>query len=158
MDAPIDDDTKRTVQKIPLLATRAGPRDGADWTTRLKEEYLALIQVCARAARGGVEIGRRRLTCPGNAVRQNEQGGGQRLVHDRVQQDRHEVRSVCRRAERTTGNELTETWVCDGGIDGRANAGRSTTAFATSSTWSSRCDRLAFDSVSIRELGSCTDE
>ncbi|TYZ56930.1 hypothetical protein PybrP1_001913, partial [[Pythium] brassicae (nom. inval.)] len=44
MDAPIDDDTKRTVQKIPLLATRAGPRDGADWTARLKEEYLALIQ------------------------------------------------------------------------------------------------------------------
>lgn len=44
MDAPIDDDTKRTVQKIPLLSTRAGPRDGADWTVRLKEEYLALIQ------------------------------------------------------------------------------------------------------------------
>lgn len=45
MDAPIDDDTKRTVQKIPLLATRAGPRDGENWTKRLKEEYLALIQV-----------------------------------------------------------------------------------------------------------------
>lgn len=45
MDAPIDDNTKRTVQKIPLLATRAGPRDGENWTKRLKEEYLALIQV-----------------------------------------------------------------------------------------------------------------
>ncbi|RLN05893.1 hypothetical protein BBJ28_00007591 [Nothophytophthora sp. Chile5] len=44
MDAPIDENTKRTVQKIPLLATRAGPRDGEDWTKRLKEEYLALIQ------------------------------------------------------------------------------------------------------------------
>lgn len=48
MDAPIDDDTKRTVQKIPLLVTRAGPRDGDNWTKRLKEEYLALIQVRAR--------------------------------------------------------------------------------------------------------------
>jgi hypothetical protein len=45
MDAPIDDSTKRTVQKIPLLTTRAGPRDGEEWTKRLKEEYLALIQV-----------------------------------------------------------------------------------------------------------------
>ena len=47
MNAPIDDNTKSTVQKIPLLVTRAGPRDGEDWTKRLKEEYLALIQVCA---------------------------------------------------------------------------------------------------------------
>lgn len=45
MDAPIDENTKRTVQQIPLLTTRAGPRDGESWTTRLKEEYLALIQV-----------------------------------------------------------------------------------------------------------------
>ncbi|OWZ10271.1 Ubiquitin-fold modifier-conjugating enzyme 1 [Phytophthora megakarya] len=44
MDAPIDEQTKRTVQQIPLLTTRAGPRDGEDWTKRLKEEYLALIQ------------------------------------------------------------------------------------------------------------------
>lgn len=44
MDAPIDESTKRTVQKIPLLTTRAGPRDGEQWTKRLKEEYLALIQ------------------------------------------------------------------------------------------------------------------
>ncbi|KUF92629.1 Histone-lysine N-methyltransferase ATX3 [Phytophthora nicotianae] len=44
MDAPIDENTKRTVQKIPLLTTRAGPRDGESWTKRLKEEYLALIQ------------------------------------------------------------------------------------------------------------------
>ncbi|OQR99148.1 Ufm1-conjugating enzyme 1 [Achlya hypogyna] len=44
MDAPIDDGTKRTVQQLPLLATRAGPRDGAAWIDRLKEEYTALIQ------------------------------------------------------------------------------------------------------------------
>lgn len=44
MDAPIDEQTKRTVQQIPLLATRAGPRDGEAWTARLKEEYLSLIQ------------------------------------------------------------------------------------------------------------------
>eukprot|EP00947_MAST-08B_sp_MAST-8B-sp1_P001651 g1651.t1 len=38
-----DSNTKKTVQKIPLLKTRAGPRDGEAWTTRLKEEYMALI-------------------------------------------------------------------------------------------------------------------
>ena len=39
-----DTQTKRSVQKIPLLKTRAGPRDGAEWVKRLKEEYAALIQ------------------------------------------------------------------------------------------------------------------
>ncbi|THF96682.1 hypothetical protein TEA_004773 [Camellia sinensis var. sinensis] len=29
--------------KIPLLSTKAGPRDGAAWTQRLKEEYKSLI-------------------------------------------------------------------------------------------------------------------
>ncbi|KAG9404755.1 Ubiquitin-fold modifier-conjugating enzyme 1 [Aphanomyces cochlioides] len=43
MDAPIDEGTKRTVQKIPLLTVRAGPRDGEEWIKRLKEEYTALI-------------------------------------------------------------------------------------------------------------------
>lgn len=51
MDAPIDENTKRTVQQIPLLTTRAGPRDGEEWTKRLKEEYLALIQVGSSVAR-----------------------------------------------------------------------------------------------------------
>jgi hypothetical protein len=40
----IDAGTKRTVQRIPLLTVRAGPRDGARWVDRLKEEYTALIQ------------------------------------------------------------------------------------------------------------------
>lgn len=31
------------MQKIPVLKTRAGPRDGDKWTERLKEEYKALI-------------------------------------------------------------------------------------------------------------------
>ncbi|EQC31613.1 hypothetical protein, variant [Saprolegnia diclina VS20] len=44
MDSPIADGTKRTVQKLPLLTTRAGPRDGDAWIARLKEEYTALIQ------------------------------------------------------------------------------------------------------------------
>ena len=29
---------------IPLLKTKAGPRDGEAWMARLKEEYLALIK------------------------------------------------------------------------------------------------------------------
>jgi len=32
------------IQRIPLLTTRAGPRDGAQWVERLKEEYNALIR------------------------------------------------------------------------------------------------------------------
>eukprot|EP01063_Lacrimia_lanifica_P005341 TRINITY_DN13115_c0_g1_i1.p2 TRINITY_DN13115_c0_g1~~TRINITY_DN13115_c0_g1_i1.p2 ORF type:complete len:161 (+),score=62.63 TRINITY_DN13115_c0_g1_i1:68-550(+) len=36
-------DIKGTVKKIPLLKTKAGPRDGEQWTQRLKEEYEALI-------------------------------------------------------------------------------------------------------------------
>ena len=43
-DAPIDEATKKTVQSIPLLSIRAGPRDGETWVERLKEEYQALIQ------------------------------------------------------------------------------------------------------------------
>ena len=59
--APFDATTKKVVQKIPLLKTRAGPRDGDKWTQRLKEEYQALIryaratllpttELCTRAA------------------------------------------------------------------------------------------------------------
>eukprot|EP00397_Hematodinium_sp_SG-2012_P061069 GEMP01080349.1.p2 GENE.GEMP01080349.1~~GEMP01080349.1.p2 ORF type:complete len:124 (+),score=26.03 GEMP01080349.1:54-425(+) len=36
--------TKATVEKIPLLKTRAGPRDGEQWVERLKEEFVALIK------------------------------------------------------------------------------------------------------------------
>lgn len=32
------------MQKIPLLTVKAGPRDGADWIERLKEELAALIK------------------------------------------------------------------------------------------------------------------
>lgn len=38
-----DPNTKSTLTQIPLLTTKAGPRDGAAWTSRLKEEYKALI-------------------------------------------------------------------------------------------------------------------
>lgn len=38
-----DPNTKSTLTQIPLLSTKAGPRDGAAWTQRLKEEYRGLI-------------------------------------------------------------------------------------------------------------------
>ncbi|KAF4362478.1 hypothetical protein F8388_019761 [Cannabis sativa] len=38
-----DPNTKSTLTQIPLLTIKAGPRDGAAWTQRLKEEYKALI-------------------------------------------------------------------------------------------------------------------
>eukprot|EP00270_Netrium_digitus_P019486 TRINITY_DN7693_c0_g1_i1.p1 TRINITY_DN7693_c0_g1~~TRINITY_DN7693_c0_g1_i1.p1 ORF type:complete len:180 (+),score=17.10 TRINITY_DN7693_c0_g1_i1:396-935(+) len=39
-----DTGTKATVQTIPLLTVKAGPRDGELWKKRLKEEYQALIK------------------------------------------------------------------------------------------------------------------
>ncbi|XP_050436380.1 ubiquitin-fold modifier-conjugating enzyme 1 [Adelges cooleyi] len=38
------DKTKQTVKSIPLLKTKAGPRDVDLWPQRLKEEYQSLIQ------------------------------------------------------------------------------------------------------------------
>ncbi|CAJ1020264.1 Ubiquitin-fold modifier-conjugating enzyme 1, putative [Leishmania lindenbergi] len=34
---------RASVSRIPLLKTKAGPRDGDKWTARLKEEYASLI-------------------------------------------------------------------------------------------------------------------
>lgn len=41
----MDEGTKSTVSKLPLLTVRASPRDKEAWTARLKEELTALIQV-----------------------------------------------------------------------------------------------------------------
>ena len=41
----VDEGTKSTLKSIPLLKTKAGPRDGELWVQRLKEEYQALIKV-----------------------------------------------------------------------------------------------------------------
>lgn len=35
--------TKETVKRIPLLTTKAGPRDKGEWEGRLKEELRAII-------------------------------------------------------------------------------------------------------------------
>ena len=40
----VDAGTKDTVQKLPLLSSTAGPRDGDEWIARVKEEYRALIE------------------------------------------------------------------------------------------------------------------
>ncbi|GFV82649.1 ubiquitin-fold modifier-conjugating enzyme 1 [Trichonephila clavipes] len=40
----VDEGTRKTLSKIPLLKTKAGPRDKELWPIRLKEEYQALIQ------------------------------------------------------------------------------------------------------------------
>ncbi len=37
--------TSTTLSNIPLLKTRAGPRDKELWVQRLKEEYQAMIKV-----------------------------------------------------------------------------------------------------------------
>lgn len=41
----VDECTKKTLNNIPVLRTRAGPRDKDAWLQRLKEEYQALIKV-----------------------------------------------------------------------------------------------------------------
>lgn len=41
----VDANTKKTLQSIPLLQTKASPRDKDLWIQRLKEEYQALIKV-----------------------------------------------------------------------------------------------------------------
>merc|ERR1712004_251277 len=40
----VDATTKKALAQIPLLKTKAGPRDGELWVQRLKEEYQALIK------------------------------------------------------------------------------------------------------------------
>uniref|UniRef100_A0A2P2HWK6 Ubiquitin-fold modifier-conjugating enzyme 1 n=1 Tax=Hirondellea gigas TaxID=1518452 RepID=A0A2P2HWK6_9CRUS len=40
----VDTGTKKTLSSIPLLKTKAGPRDKDQWVNRLKEEYHALIK------------------------------------------------------------------------------------------------------------------
>lgn len=42
----VDANTRKTLSGIPLLQTKAGPRDKELWVQRLKEEYQALIKVC----------------------------------------------------------------------------------------------------------------
>lgn len=41
----MDQGTIREVSKLPLLSVQASPRDSDGWTSRLKEELTALIQV-----------------------------------------------------------------------------------------------------------------
>ena len=40
----MDGSIEAVAKKIPLLTVSAGPRDGAAWVERLKEEYVALIK------------------------------------------------------------------------------------------------------------------
>ena len=41
----VDSGTKKALAQIPLLKTKAGPRDGDLWVQRLREEYQSLIKV-----------------------------------------------------------------------------------------------------------------
>ena len=45
----VDETTRKQLSSIPLLKTKAGPRDGELWVQRLKEEYQALIKVLVDA-------------------------------------------------------------------------------------------------------------
>lgn len=40
----MDPQVRESVSRIPLMKTKAGPRDGDNWTQRLKEEFASLIQ------------------------------------------------------------------------------------------------------------------
>uniref|UniRef100_A0A8D8FD90 Ubiquitin-fold modifier-conjugating enzyme 1 n=1 Tax=Culex pipiens TaxID=7175 RepID=A0A8D8FD90_CULPI len=41
----VDEGTRKTLSSIPLLQTKAGPREKDLWVQRLKEEYQALIKI-----------------------------------------------------------------------------------------------------------------
>lgn len=41
----VDAETRKSLGQIPLLKTKAGPRDSALWPQRLKEELTSLIEV-----------------------------------------------------------------------------------------------------------------
>jgi ufm1-conjugating enzyme 1 len=40
----VDESTRKSLANIPLLKTKAGPRDKEEWPERLKEEYCSLIK------------------------------------------------------------------------------------------------------------------
>lgn len=48
-----DDATRRAVASIPVLKTNAGPRDGALWPQRLKEEYVSLLALVESSKQAG---------------------------------------------------------------------------------------------------------
>ena len=45
INSMVDAATKKTLAAIPLLKTKAGPRDKEEWPMRLKEEVTSLIKV-----------------------------------------------------------------------------------------------------------------
>ena len=49
----VDEGTRKALAQIPLLKTKASPRDGDLWVQRLKEEYQALIKVRCSAMWSG---------------------------------------------------------------------------------------------------------
>lgn len=146
MDAPIDENTKRTVQQIPLLTTRAGPRDGDSWTTRLKEEYLALIQVALLAPRSVACLLEATSTdsfSPGEFAQyvkmnkaadndwftiESNKAGTRCVLTDCTHIARSNIRT--RRANQVLSRSFH--------LDGRGSAGRSTMGSATSLTSSLR--------------------
>lgn len=73
----VDASTRKTLSSIPLLQTKAGPRDKELWVQRLKEEYQALIKVCLSATCLIRQLFRMFLHFP---VRSEQQGLGHRLV------------------------------------------------------------------------------
>jgi hypothetical protein len=51
-----DAGTRDAVKRIPLLTVKAGPRDGEQWTERLKQEMKA-VRCTAGAASGSGQAG-----------------------------------------------------------------------------------------------------
>jgi hypothetical protein len=114
----VDSATKNVLAGIPLLKTNAGPRDPG-WTDRLKEELVSLIQV----SREDFEAG---LT---GAVREEQQGGRQRLVPSGMQQGRDQVRPACNCNKNSRNILKKKRAICffgagSRGAGGLANAGR----------------------------------
>ena len=104
---PLDNATKSTVQSIPLLSVRAGPRVGDQWIARLKQELTSLIGHSLTSPNAAavrllwlktsdthslVAVSAVAVTAAcSHSLCKQQQEAGQRLVHHRAKQAWHEV-------------------------------------------------------------------
>jgi hypothetical protein len=112
----MDAATKTTVQKLPLLSVKAGPRDGDKWIERLKEELACLVKF--------VEINKSNDRCAAAATAAGRAG---MYIEDRM--PAHRAATFSRYRVMITARA------------GLGRLGSSTSCSSMNSTCSSRCER-----------------
>lgn len=87
----VDANTRKTLSGIPLLQTKAGPRDKELWVQRLKEEYQALIKVCTNQLNASTMVIKTCFSSIIFTVRSKQQRLRHRLVPFGIKQRRHQM-------------------------------------------------------------------